>query len=158
MNGGNMSGRNSDYSASRTKANYKDVFYQGSALVMIRLDDTFPFPDDLGEVSRSLEAYHLREAFQFTLDYLEHANVIRRFKQEVRNGDSDVDLSRFDLMYSLCPNAYVELQAKSQDLTLGTGNESIVINLKKALREKEVDVRRQVIRKLTEGIFKAVRS
>ncbi len=150
-----MADNSSEYTASRTKANYKDVFYQGAALIFIRLDDVFPFPDDIVEISRSLEAYHLRESFQFTLDFLESSGMIRRFRQDVRRDASDVDVSRYDLMFSLNAITYRALQQKSTDLTMGSGNETIVMLLKKALREKEVDVRRQIIKKLIDNLFNA---
>jgi len=143
----------SRYSSTRAKANYKDVFYQGSALIFIRLNDVFPFPDDITEISRSLEGQYLLEAFQFTLDFLENAGLIRRFNQQDRLDGIDKDLSRYNMMYALSPVAYKELQSKSQDLTLGSGNDIIVTLLKKTLREKEVDVRRQLIKKQIDNIL-----
>ncbi|MDR1827692.1 MAG: hypothetical protein LBR29_05135 [Methylobacteriaceae bacterium] len=150
-----MASDDSEYTASRTKANYKDVFYQGAALIIIRLHDTFPFPDDIQEVSRSLDAYHLREAFQFTLEFLERAKIIRRFKQEVYREGSDMDLSRFDLMWSLGAQTYNELQLKVADLALGASGETTIQLLKKTLREKEVDVRRQMIKRQIDNIMRA---
>jgi len=150
-----MAENDSEYTASRTKANYKDVFYQGSALVFIRLDDTFPFPDDIVEISRSLEAHHLREAFQFALDFLENAGMIRRFRQDVRREASDVDVSRYELMYTLTGAAYRALQQKSSDLSLGTSSDPYVGLLRKALKEKEVDVRRQLVKKIVDNLLGA---
>lgn len=147
-----MSNR-SEYTASRSKANFKDVFYQGTALILIRLDDVFPFPDDIVEISRSLEAHHLRECFQFTLDFLERSGIVQRFRQDVKREFSDVDVTAYELMYTLSGRAYRALQLKSSDLSLGAGSDTNITLIRKALKEKEIDVRRQLIKKLVDNLF-----